>query len=366
MSFICICIDGTSSASGYNTKYNCTYRVEYKTSENYMWGAQGGYLGAGSYDVIETCKNENKSFVKRFYEAVDPHGNLKYFSEGPNVPGTNVGRIIDEAWAKLTYFLTEKPEARVVLIGHSRGGHIVTALAHKLGKYHVGDFARKEVLDSRSGYCKSGCHMPPPNLGNPVWGTITPGQPMGGGMGGAAWPGSSPLGTGGWFMPGMNYSTPNNYETQFKSVVEEKKVLQPHPVHYLGLYDAVDRTAFSGGDTSQIPDNVSNSRHAIRDPKLGSREVFSNTAMVIPDGPNHQQKNFFATHGAIGGAVPHDCQEDHMKFLQNDPQYFLESQLYGYAMERCNVPLTVQANTATGEEAHQYILQGARNIGVPV
>ena len=338
MSFICICIDGTSSAKSYNTMYNCSV-----VKKSYLKFRRSGEIEV-QVEKIKVCTSENKSFVRRFYESVDIGSDMKFFSEGPNVPGTNVDTILQTAWGELTSRLSDAPEAKVVLVGHSRGGHIVTALAHKLSKYQVGDFEFPEELDTRSSYCKSGCHQQAavPNY----WG--------------------SPFATGLMSVPSLNYSTPNAYEQFFGETLTEKRSVQTQGVHYLGLYDAVDRTALSGGDTSRIPNNVKNSRHAVRDPELGSREVFSNTAMIRPATGNHEFKHFFATHGAIGGAVPHDCKEDHMKYLKSDPRLFLQSQLYGYAFERCNVALTVEENTRVGELAHEYIKNGARLAGVPV
>ena len=246
MSFILAAIDGTWSADHYNTGYE-----------------------------TDTMCAVNRSFVKRFYDesSIDP----KYFTEGPNLTGSDVGAILENAWEFLRRSLRDNPESKVVLVGHSRGGHIATALAIRLSGYKVGDFQ-----DSVS--------------------------------------------TPGWVNPNP-----------------------VQPVQFLGLFDAVDRTS-QGGDTSVIPSNVVYSRHAVRSPGLGSRTSFSNTATQRHNDSGHHDGRYFdATHGAIGGAVPHGCETG-----------------YNFPGDYCNREITEAENSAEGELAYQYIIEGAREASVPV
>ena len=253
MSFILVAIDGTSSATGYNTVYQ-----------------------------TESACVINKSFVKRFHD--NAAIGEKYFAEGPanQVFGSDSGGILDGAWSFLRKGLGRRPEAKVVLVGHSRGGHMVTALAIRLAQFKVGDFQTK--------------------MTSPGWKNPNP--------------------------------------TQL--------------VHFLGLYDAVDRTRKYGGDTSVVPSNVVHFAHAKRSPELGSRSSFGNTATRVNTSnvhlKNYAAKPFRATHGAIGGSVPHGCSTK-TGFLVND---------------YCNVAISQEDNMRVAEEANQFVLGAARRAEVPV
>jgi hypothetical protein len=253
MSFILLAIDGTSSATGYNTIYQT---------------ASGSRL--------------NKSFVKQFHDNASISD--KFFSEGPanQITGSDSGGILESAWSFLTRSLRNKPDAKVVLVGHSRGGHMATSLAIKLAKYKTGDFVVR--------------------------------------------------------MTEAGWTNPNS--TQL--------------VHFLGLYDAVDRTISHGGDTKVVPENVVNFAHAIRSQTLGSRTSFGNTATHVNSSNvhlnNYQAQQFEATHGAIGGSVPHGCSTE-VGFLVND---------------YCNREISEADNMREAEKANQFVLAAARQAGVPV
>ena len=70
-------------------------------------------------------------------------------------------------------------------------------------------------------------------------------------------------------------------------------------VHCMLLFDAVDRSTM--GDTDEIPNNVNWVFHAMRDPRAGSRESFGNCGTKAAPGVTYYSKQFFCTHGGMGG-----------------------------------------------------------------
>lgn len=68
-------------------------------------------------------------------------------------------------------------------------------------------------------------------------------------------------------------------------------------VHFLGLYDAVDRYLLASG--SVISDNVDYVAHARRDPGVHSRPFFGNTG--TSDGKSYNEAFFWVTHSGAGG-----------------------------------------------------------------
>lgn len=89
-------------------------------------------------------------------------------------------------------------------------------------------------------------------------------------------------------------------------------------VHFLGLYDAVDRHAGLAGDTIS---NVDYTYHAVRDPSVDSRSSFGNTGRpeTIPgthlnvSGGWYYEQLYLTSHGGLGGEVavhPHGFSED--------------------------------------------------------
>lgn len=72
------------------------------------------------------------------------------------------------------------------------------------------------------------------------------------------------------------------------------------PVRAMYLFDAVDRTLERFNTT--IPRNVEVCYHALRDPKANSRKWFDNCGTKASVSTTRMlMKNFFGTHGAIGG-----------------------------------------------------------------
>ena len=89
----------------------------------------------------------NESNTIRFKNAVQiPAGN-KYFHHGPDhwqgSTGWDSEQIEKGAWNWLKLQLRHKPYAKVILVGHSRGGHIVANIAIRLSKMSVEDFVVK-------------------------------------------------------------------------------------------------------------------------------------------------------------------------------------------------------------------------------
>jgi hypothetical protein len=73
-------------------------------------------------------------------------------------------------------------------------------------------------------------------------------------------------------------------------------------VNYLGLFDAVARTDFGMGPSSElIPPTVRVCYHAHRDLRAGSRLMFGTTGMFAEKGVQFEKRRFFATHAAMGG-----------------------------------------------------------------
>ncbi len=110
----------------------------------YLLVAVDGTLSAADYNT-----GTNTSHTRKFYDRF--HGASRHFFEGPGegpgglggVIGTDVDNITERAWDALVRDLRrlgDSTEIRIVLVGHSRGGHIVVDLAKRLQRTHVGDF----------------------------------------------------------------------------------------------------------------------------------------------------------------------------------------------------------------------------------
>lgn len=105
--------------------------------------AVDGTLSASDYNT-----GTNRSHVRQFFDRF--HGAARRFYEGPGegpggiggIVGTDVDNITERAWAGLLAELRQHGDStatRIVLVGHSRGGHIVVDLALRLQRMHVGD-----------------------------------------------------------------------------------------------------------------------------------------------------------------------------------------------------------------------------------
>jgi len=72
-------------------------------------------------------------------------------------------------------------------------------------------------------------------------------------------------------------------------------------IRCVALFDAVDRYAYENADS--IPANVPYCYHAIRNPAVGSRQMFGNTARNVADSSatNYVERPFWVAHAGCGG-----------------------------------------------------------------
>lgn len=108
---------------------------------SFVLAAIDGTLSESSYNV-----GGNVSYVRRFHDNCQAQAK-QYFAgpgEGPGgiggIIGTDVDNIAQAAWQFLIRNLRRSPQAKVVLVGHSRGGHIAVALTRRLSGFREGDF----------------------------------------------------------------------------------------------------------------------------------------------------------------------------------------------------------------------------------
>lgn len=104
----------------------------------------------GTFSATDYNVGGNRSYVRRFFDRFS--GAAKSFFEGPGegpggiggVMGTDVDDILEDSWQALSRTLRREGDTtgmKVSLVGHSRGGHIVTALAQRLVRARIGDFS---------------------------------------------------------------------------------------------------------------------------------------------------------------------------------------------------------------------------------
>lgn len=267
-----------------------------------------GYSG-GNDDRRQVCVF-NESSTRAFHRRALVPDYQKYFHHGPDsqVTGSDCTAIEQAAWDWLRRRLEYTPLARVVLVGHSRGGHIVTKLAIRLSKVLQGSFV--PTISA----------MPP---------------------------------------------SPASGESQF--LQQARQPIQP--IHFLGLFDAVDMT-YALGNTIEVPPNVVWFYHALRSKQVGSRAAWGNTATRTAriDNDHYFQRKFAATHGAIGGALPEACSgtiksERMIGFLAAG---VLGKLLVENASGSCEVDLSAEQNTIIGRQANEFITAGAIRAGIPL
>lgn len=273
------------------------------------------YSGGDDTDRLMCIYNE--SHTVGFHRRVRTPANRKYFHHGPEsgATGLDCEEIESAAWTWLRRQLRDSPLARVILVGHSRGGHIVTNLAIRLSRFHQGDFVP----------------------------TIGPDPAR---------------------MPTMAMRT-GRHPTPVQ------------PVHFLGLYDAVDMT-FALGDTTRVPANVEWLFHAKRSHRVGSRQDWGNTATLTErsDPEHYFQREFDGTHGSIGGAIPEGC--DGTMDRDRDLGGAVGSIVFGPAggvlgraivgstVGSCSVTITPEENAMAAAQANAFVLEGARRAGIPM
>lgn len=312
-----------------------------------------GYSG-GSDDSLRICA-QNESYVQAFHRLVKIPANRKYYAAGPGIrtyqgagglgetadaaTGAGCDEIEANAWRWLTAQLREDPTARVILVGHSRGGHIVTDIAIRLASLVEGHFV------PRSPSAHFAPHSPSTHLVPPL------------------------PSTDGCF----------NYEHQAVHFELPQHLRAFQGVYFLGLYDAVDMT-YQLGDTAVVPANVVWCFHALRSRRVGSRESWGNTATrtARADRQHYFQREFDASHGSIGGAMPEACdgslgRDRNLAFVAgsvlaagNPLGGLLVENVAGNVVASCRVSLTAAQNLAGGRRANLFILGGARQAGIPM
>ncbi|MFH1119824.1 MAG: hypothetical protein V1775_08365 [Bacteroidota bacterium] len=137
--------------------------------------------------------------------------------------------------------------------------------------------------------------------------------------------------------PGARVSLFGHSRGGFVAILVAKRLKGTCIVHFLGLYDAVDRT--SGVDCDTI-ENVVAAYHAIRDWSRGDRIYFGNTGLKFAQSVRYTPQTFWAAHGAIGG--------DYEKIPSKESGFKA-------SMDRFQ-----------GQAAHSWMLECARNEGLLV
>jgi pimeloyl-ACP methyl ester carboxylesterase len=118
----------------------------------------------------------------------------------------------------------------------------------------------------------------------------------------------------------------------FIAILVAKALAGISKVHFLGLYDAVDRCATADVEI----ENAANVFHAVRSPWRLSRHYFGNTGRSdrTKVAFNYVEEMFYAAHGAIGGDLP-------------------KNSTFNDMMDKIN-----------GPRAHEWMRQNARNCGL--
>lgn len=237
----------------------------------------------------------NQSYCKKFLADAYVSGGNKEFIAGGNTAGFWVMDKVNEATSFISTRVTANTTARIALVGHSRGGMVAVLVAKWLQQQSLEvDFLGLYDAVDRA-----------PNTSAAIRNAA---------VGSAG---------GGWFA---------------------------------AIGAAFGLASSDGMDASIIPSNVKSCRHALRSQTVGSRWWFGNTATEWENGDGTGWKREFrASHGAIGGAVPHS--------------------LAGKSFFEGNVAddsgwegqdLTESENSQGGANADNWIREGARKAGVPV
>ena len=279
-----------------------------------------------SHDKVNQQCTTHLDHTQRFYSAVNVPASQKMYLHGPAsgwlnlnaATGWDSGEIFFQGWKWLKERLRVFPKAFVVLVGHSRGGHIVTEIAIRLSKYNQGEFAQSR---HRFGPTPLTSLLPALNSGNnDLFG-----------------PAESPKG---------------------------------QPVQFLGLFDTVDMT-LRLGSSLEIPTNVEWFYHAKRNKDLGNRSGWGNTAVNFPkENKQYAWGEFGGTHGALGGAFPEGCSgglttKKAIAKLVGGLGGYVADQYFANIDGSCSYPLSVEENTKASNSAYNEMLKSAKQAGVP-
>lgn len=262
----------------------------------------------GTYSATNYNVGTNRSFVRRFFDRFS--GGYKAFFEGPaSAAGFDVDNIIRGADREIRRAIrhgASEPDLKICLVGHSRGGHIVTDIAMRLNRLRLSDIVPSVTRPSQQPATRT---------------RLIAHDPL-----------SAPL-----LHAQMAQS--------LSSANESEPTLR---VHFMGLYDSVDMT-WNGADTMTIPPNIDWYAHAMRDPALGSRSSWGNTSNDILCSVRHRTRFFAGTHGALGGAPPEHCSDE-----------------WAVIADQCTRQLSARENETAGRRAHDFILDHARAAQVPI
>ncbi len=303
--------------------------------QKYILAAVDGTLSSSA--GYRGANGGNLSYVRQFAHDLNTNGGIAKFWDGPETQSGATGwdaypiflEVFDWVWRQMM----AAPEAKLVLVGHSRGGHIVANVARRLRTvaadiFHRGAYAKakaKTLSDIYAGLDHPGVTIDP----------IT-----------------------------------------YLAEAIDHRLYDGVPIQFLGLYDAVDMTT-SLGDTSVVPKNVHFCYHALRSSELGSRRLWGNTAMSVESEASTvlMKSEFRATHGSVGGAVPAGCSQltgvtgfvdeygpmaAGVPMVDNPVQYVAST----LPTDTCLADISAAENHREGEKANAFVRRGARLAGL--
>lgn len=264
----------------------------------------------------------HESFTQQFARRLEALPHNKKFFHGPHdfggATGLESSDIEREAWEWLRLRLRSQPDARVVLVGHSRGGHVVNHLAIRLSHLMKGEFVLRLSAP-----------------GSPPW-VGTERQLV-------------------HFM-GLYDAVDMTYALGDTTKVPDNVTWCYHAIRdeALGSRAAWGNTATGGLDTS---DGEGDHRKRV-------------------------MRKFFGTHGSLGGAVAEPCEGglNQVMGVATAGGAFVGTALGGGAgawiggglanrvtanvVGSCSVELSEQANRDAGISANEWIIEGARRAGL--
>lgn len=283
------------------------------------------------------------SNVKKFFNSLEIDSQYKYFQDGPGehadpsrdrgisdaITGSSCAKIADEAWAWLVKALKKLPNAKVILIGHSRGGHIVANLAIRLSSHPRGN------------------NPQPSNRALTI---------------------NAPLLNGGFPMQQKLPTNSLNLQTVY---LNNSPVCSPSSgAYFLGLYDAVKMTNDDLGDTSIVPASVEYLCHVKRSRQLGSRLGWENTAdkTARKDPAKYQSIELWGTHGSIGGSTTDGCEGGRSTTLIVTALTLgtVAYQIANVTISSCNYEISAEQDRMAGKAAHMAMLVHARKAKIPI
>jgi hypothetical protein len=146
------------------------------------------------------------------------------------------------------------------------------------------------------------------------------------------------------------------------------------PIHFLGLYDAVDRHVGPPGGGG-IPGNVRHVCHAVRHPSVRSRPYFGHTGRHCDAGVLYYHECLFrATHGGVGGA-PHGGANERRAAIVLTVAAATAGLIAGppgavlagaWAWRAIRVAVSLDVDRAESQRADRWMRSEARAFGLPI